>query len=114
MSSFVRGNTIHISKDLADKISKKERKVVLAHEISHWMHKDNIKIRIIRVLFFMFPRVVNYFNRKMEIRADKEAIQTTKDPDSFINLLNKLDREGPGYPSRKFSIELANNMRGRI
>ena len=114
MGSVLKGDKIYISKDLLSKINDKERKIILAHEISHWKHKDNFRIVLVRALFFMFPGVVNYFNRRFEMRADREAIKITKDPDSFLSLLDKLQRNKKEYPSRQSSIELANNMRGRI
>jgi len=114
MGATIKGDTIYISKDLLKKVTPGERRIILAHEISHWQHKDNLKIFLIRILFFLFPPVINYFQRKFEMRADAEAINRTKDPDSFITLLEKLNRNNTEYPSKFLSLQLANNMRGKI
>jgi len=113
MGSTVKDGVIWISKDLAAKITSKERKIILAHEVSHWRHKDNDTMVFIRILFFWFPAIINYFSRRFEMRADKEAIKMTKDPDSFLTLLDKLGERGKGHPQLFDSIELANTMRGK-
>lgn len=114
MGATIKGDTIYISKDLLAKITLEERKIILAHEISHWQHKDNIKLIFIKFMFFFMPPVINYFKRKFEMRADREAIKRTKDINSFVSLLEKLKRNSPEYPSMSESLALANQMRGII
>lgn len=108
------GDEIFISRKLLRILTPRERKVLLAHEVSHWQHKDNIKMFFIKTLLFMFPYVINYLQRQMEIRADREAIEKTKDIEAFKTLLSKLHRSSKCYPSNKFSLTMADKMAGKI
>uniref|UniRef100_A0A6H1ZF67 Putative peptidase n=1 Tax=viral metagenome TaxID=1070528 RepID=A0A6H1ZF67_9ZZZZ len=111
MGATVIGKTIYISKDLAAKLTPRERKVLLAHELSHWKHRDYIKMFFIKLLGLINPNTANSMRCAIEIRADKEAILKTKDVKAFKALLLKLNRDGAKYPSIDFSIQMANNMR---
>jgi len=108
MGAILLGNKIFISKGLSDRLSDRERKVLLAHEISHYKNKDIVKMFFIKVLLFFLPSVINNIKRKIEIRADMDAIEKTKDVEAYKSLLNKLTRDGPGYPSKQVSLNRAN------
>lgn len=114
MGATLKGDTIYISNELLRVLTQRERRVLLAHEISHWKHKDSIKIFFINILFIIDPLVAYFLKRRIEMRADKEAILKTKDCDAFITLLDKLNRNRADYPDKFSSIQLANNMRGQI
>jgi hypothetical protein len=68
----------------------------------------------IKPLEIMFPKLADAIKCKIEIRADREAIIKTRDPRAYLTLLDKLERKGNSYPTREFSIEMANNMAGKL
>ena len=94
MGAMLVGDTIYISKELSRAITKRERKVLLAHEISHYYHKDHIKNFFLRILSWFSLKTADKIKCNIEARADREAIQRTKDPQAFKTLLYKLKREG--------------------
>lgn len=113
MGATVVGDTIYISKDLLSKINARERKIILAHELSHWERKDRIRLIIAKILLFPFPFLFKRYKKHLETIADKFSITKTKDVDAYISLLDKLNRDET-YPSRESSLQLAESMKGRL
>lgn len=114
MGAMVFRNTIWISKELLEKINDREKRVIMAHELSHYIHKDNIKMTALRVLLFFCPFIVNSISKKIEMRADRESIIKTRDVSAFKSLIDKLNRKGSRYPSKKESLRMADEMAGVI
>ncbi len=102
MGATYKGDTIYISKDLAAKLTPQERKVLLAHEIAHWKHKDHIWLGLAKLFLPMFANRIKLY---LETRADKWAINKTKDPSACLSLIEKLNRDNT-YPSREESLNL--------
>ena len=107
-------NTIYISKDLNKRISKEERKIIYAHEIWHWQHKDRLLRAVIFILTFGIKRINDAFGRFLELRADRWAIEKTHDPDSFITLMEKLEHGRADHPTKEARLKLAYQARGEI
>ena len=114
MGSTVIGDTIFISKDLSERINQRERKVLLAHELSHYFHRDWIKMLLIKPLELIAPKIADKIKCNIEIRADKEAIIKTRDPRAYLSLLDKLERKGNSYPTKEYSKTMATNMAGKL
>jgi Zn-dependent protease with chaperone function len=114
MGATFAGNTIYISKDLAEKLNKQERRVLLAHELGHILYKDKAFLYIVVALFFWCPAVVNRFKRLLERRADSFALSATKDIDSFISLMDKLTHDKPTHPTKQERVQFAESLRGRL
>lgn len=113
MGARLVGNTIWIHKELLKKITPDERKILLAHEISHYQNKDNIKMLLLKPMEKMFPEFAKEIRRGIENRADMFAIKKTKNIKAFKTLLDKLNRDD-NYPTKEFSLNMANNMAGKI
>ena len=114
MGATVVGDTIYISKDLSEKMTPAERKVLLAHEVYHWQHRDNLRFISAQILFFWCPPLFNYISRRIETQADKYSIKKTRDVDSFITLMEKLEHNNKRHPSKIERQQLAESMRGKI
>ena len=113
MGATVVGDTIYISKDLDEKITSRERRVIYAHEIKHWRARDSWKLLFMQIIFFAFPAIVKRYRRKLEMAADLYSIIKTKDPEAFTTLLGKLERDDT-YPDKQASLRLAERMKGTI
>jgi Zn-dependent protease with chaperone function len=115
MGATYKGNKVYISKDLLAKITDRERKIVLAHEIYHLQHKDNIRMFLAKIFFFSCSEFLNHFLCDMELAADRWSIQKTRDIEAFITLMDKLEHNGlPDYPTKTQRLQLAESMRGKI
>jgi len=114
MGATVIGNTIYVSTDLAERLSKREYKLVLAHEVGHYIEKHRLFLLPVVLLFFWCPPVVNAFKRFLDKRADIYALKATKDIDAFISLLDKLTHNNATHPTKDERIKLAETMRGRL
>jgi len=110
----VRGDTIWIDANLSSIMTKGERRVLLAHEISHWKNKDNLRLVLLTILFLGCRPLINYFKRRMEFRADLYSILKTKDIDSFITLMDKLEHTDTSHPAKEERLQLAETMRGKL
>lgn len=131
MSATVYRDTIYISKNLLGTLTPKERKVLLAHEIAHHKGKDRVKIVALMIamlgattacmftgnliagalLMCLFVPILRFYQRHIEIEADKYALECTKDFDSFISLMDKLEHNGSTHPGKAERIRLAQDMR---
>lgn len=114
MGATVFKDTIYVSKTLDKQLTGRERKVLLAHEVAHYLHKDRILLIPIVLLFFWCPLVIHGFKRWCELRADEWAIRKTKDILAFITLMGKLTHGGKDHPSKERRIRLAESLRGKI
>ena len=109
MGACVVGETIYISKDLAEKLTGRERRVVLAHELGHYEHRHTLVNALWTILFFWWPSLVNRKRRHMEMIADRYALELTNDKQAFISLMDKLEHSGPSHPTKVERINLAAN-----
>jgi len=110
MSATVIGDSIYYSKDLINKLTYREFKIVLAHEFAHWINMDTIKFFIAQIILFPFPKLIAKYKRYLETEADRYAITKTKDPDAYLSLLNKIHRDIT-YPDINLSKQLAKSAR---
>lgn len=121
MGATVVGDIIYISNGLAEQLSKRERKVLLAHELAHYQRKDRLKIMLAGLLIFlsiftafiigMFAAgwiligmsgfIISTFIKHLELSADKFAIQKTQDPQAFQSLMDKLEHGGFTHPTKE-------------
>jgi Zn-dependent protease with chaperone function len=117
---------IYISKDLSVRLSPRERRVLLAHELAHYYAKDRLRIAGVSgglavficwlfsiqsyipavAMILMFGILVNAYCRHREIIADKKALAVTRDPQAFLSLMAKLEHGGKRHPS----IDYRNNL----
>lgn len=131
MSATVLGDTIYIDKKLDARLTPGERRVLLAHEIAHYQNKDRLKILLLMIaiiglsilafvnghifigiaLTVSFAYVIHWYQRQIELRADRFALYKTKDFDSFISLMDKLEHDGTSHPGKAERILLAEKMR---
>lgn len=132
MSATVLGNKIYVSNKLKERLTDREYKVLLAHEVGHFVARDRLKIilfmfaliastslcfyfgQFIAGVIFMlsFKPAVDMFRRTVELEADRFALRKTKDFDAFVSLMDKLDHNGSTHPAKAERIGLAINMRG--
>ena len=112
MGATIVGDTIFIDSALDRQLTKGERRVVLAHELGHYRAKDRLLLLPVVILFFWCPVIVNAFKRWLERRADRYALDTTKDYASFISLMDKLQHNNSTHPSKYDRILMAVTMRG--
>jgi len=134
MSATVFGNKIYVSHDLHDRLTEREYRVLLAHEIGHFMARDRAKIifmmltltSIITGLFYfgqfvgavmmmiLFKPAVEFYQRHVELNADRFALRKTRDFDSFISLMDKLEHNGRTHPGKAERVQLAKDMRDKL
>lgn len=132
MSATVLGNKIYVSNKLKERLTDREYRVLLAHEIGHFMSRDRMKIilfmlsmvtvttvcfyfgQFIAGIIFMlsFTPAVNMYRQRIELEADRFALLKTKDFDAFISLMDKLEHNGSTHPAKADRIGQAINMRG--
>jgi len=126
MGATVWCDTIYISKDLSSKITQRERKVLLAHELAHYYRKDRLRIlgvmigyALLTLLAFIAGLVIAAwtlmafsgviivaFIKHIEIEADKFALKATNDPEAFKSLMDKLSHGGT-HPTKQARNRLA-------
>lgn len=114
MGATIVGNKIWTSKDLYNRITDREFKVVLAHEVGHYKQKHRLFLIPVVLLFWWCPFIINSFKRFLERQADLYAIKMTKDIDAFITLLEKLSHDKATHPTKEARLKMAHDMRGRI
>lgn len=127
MGATVWKGVVYISKDLNDRLTEGERRVVFAHEIWHERNGDRLRKCLALITFpavigwlislesyipalglaCWFKPVMDAYSRHLEMEADRYSIEQTQDTDAFVSLLDKLDRNGPAYPSKEASVNLA-------
>mgnify|MGYP001165941532 CR=1 FL=1 len=107
MGATIIKNAIYIDKKLVEQLTKNERRVLIAHELSHYMHRDNAVIAVIAVLCFGFMPAINFFRRKMEERADRDALVSTRNFGAFCSLMDKLQHDGVTHPTKERRIKVA-------
>lgn len=132
MSATVLGNKIYVSNKLKDRLTDREYRVLLAHEVGHFMAKDRLKIVGLMLaltlatavcfiygqylagvlVMLVFNPAVNKYQRYVELNADRFALRKTKDFDAFISLMDKLEHNGSTHPAKADRIGQAINMRG--
>jgi len=108
MGATVWKDTIYIDKKLSEKLTPRERKIILAHEICHIKRKDRLR----KLAFLWFLPIISLFfldafSRHLEIIADKYAIIKTNDPEAFISLMDKLEHNDKSHPPKEYRINLA-------
>lgn len=131
MSATVIGNKIYVSNKLKEQLTQREYRVLLAHEVGHFMSRDRLKIMSFMtgivlattacfyfgqfiagvIMMVSFKPAVDMYRRYVELNADRYALLKTKDFDAFISLMDKLDHNGSTHPGKADRIGLATNMR---
>lgn len=112
MGATIIGNMLYIDKKLDDKLSSGERRVLIAHELGHYLEAHKFFLSIVVIFFFWCPALVNTFKRWLEYRADFYALKITKDYASFISLMDKLEHNNNTHPAKSERILMALTMRG--
>lgn len=110
MGATVFNGKIYISKDLDEKITDRERRVLYAHEIAHYKNKD-LWIKLFCLIVDPFRLwIYNRVSKALEIRADRYALEKTKDKKAFISLMHKLNHncKRKDYPTKQERINLTN------
>lgn len=108
MGATIKGDTIYITKDLDKLLTQRERWVIWAHEIGHKVgrHKELMMLILIfcPIISWVFHKAIH---RYFEIEADKYALNKTKDPISFISVMDKLEHSNNTYPPKEYRVGLA-------
>ena len=107
MGATILGDIIYISKDLDKKLTRGERRIVYAHELGHYIHKDRLLLTCVILLFFWCPAIINRFKRWCEIRADRYAIDNTRDLVSFRTLMDKLEHNNTDHLTKEQRLKMA-------
>lgn len=133
MSATVLGDKIYVSTKLRGRLTDKEYRVLLAHEVAHFKHMDRIRIIFLMaligivtlalfitghwigaiVLMLLFNPIVKAYQRHIELSADRYAMDKTQDFDSFISLMDKLNHIGDTHPTKAERLTQANNIKAK-
>ena len=110
MGATIVGNVIYIDKDLDARLTERERRVIKAHEVCHYLRRDRLR----KALFLCIPifglLFANAFSRHLEIIADRFAIMLTKVPYAFISLMDKLQHNSKSHPTKEQRVKLARSF----
>jgi Zn-dependent protease with chaperone function len=131
MGATVWRGMIYIDPALSQKLTNRERTVLVFHELAHEKGHDRIQILLFMLaqtgltfasfvtgywfigvaLMLFFVPMTNAFRRRLELMADEYALNRTKDYDGFISLMDKLEHNGNTHPGKAERISLAEKMR---